>query len=318
MRKNAKPKVPGEAVFKYGVRVPQNVKEALQFDEENCNQAWRKAIRKELQALIDKGCFEIRPAGSHPGKDFQFIPLHLVFDVKPDGTEKARLVAGGNRVDATEYDTYASTVKQISFRLLDVIGHAEDLKGLCGHIGNAFINAFTKEKVYLVAGPEWGPTLGGATLIIRKALYGLRISAERWHAHFSDTLRAMGFITTRFDLDVWIKLRPDGTGYDYICTHVDDFKIIAKEPEIYIWEIQDKYLVKHVGEPKYYLGNDYTQNCHGYFIIGSDTYVKEALARIERDVTSNSVANSNIPMKDRDHPELDDSPLLDSNGVKKY
>ena len=78
---------------------------------------------------------------------------------------------------------------------------------------------------------------------------------------------------------------------------MDDFKIIAKEPEIYMKEIQDKYLVKHVGEPEYYLGNDYTQNRHGYFIIGSDTYVREALARIERDVTTNSIAKSNIPRR---------------------
>ena len=80
------------------------------------------------------------------------------------------------------------------------------------------------KKVYSVAEPEWGQTLGDATLIIKKAFYRLRTSIERWHAHFSNTLRAMEFITTRFDRDVWIKLGPDETGYDYICTHVDDFK----------------------------------------------------------------------------------------------
>ena len=34
---------------------------------------------------------------------------------------------------------------------------------------------------------------------------------------------------TRYDQDVWYRLRDDGEGYDYISTYVDDFMIMAKD-----------------------------------------------------------------------------------------
>ena len=42
-------------------------------------------------------------------------------------------------------------------------------------------------------------------------------------------------------------------GYNYICTHVDDFKIIAKHPEHLLDMVKGTFLVKESGEPDYYL-----------------------------------------------------------------
>ena len=42
-------------------------------------------------------------------------------------------------------------------------------------------------------------------------------------------LYKLGFNPTRFDPDVWYKLREDSKGYDYISTYVDDFLITAKD-----------------------------------------------------------------------------------------
>ena len=39
--------------FKYGVKVPRNVKEALKFDDDNNNTYWWDAIRKEMKSLED-------------------------------------------------------------------------------------------------------------------------------------------------------------------------------------------------------------------------------------------------------------------------
>jgi hypothetical protein len=59
-------------------------------------------------------------------------------------------------------------------------------------IGNAYLEAYTAEKLFIVAGPEFGE-LEGHMLIICKALYGLRTSRLRWHEQFSQCLREMGF-----------------------------------------------------------------------------------------------------------------------------
>eukprot|EP00977_Amphora_coffeiformis_P013245 scaffold3415_cov115-Amphora_coffeaeformis.AAC.1 len=69
-------------------------------------------------------------------------------------------------------------------RSLRIVTFLAELNGLHltgGDIGNAYLEAYTKEKVCTIAGPEFGP-LQGHMLIIDKALYGLRTSGARFHA----------------------------------------------------------------------------------------------------------------------------------------
>ena len=50
-----------------------------------------------------------------------------------------------------------------------------ELNGLdvdAADVGNAYLMAYTKEKLYIIAGPEFGDRQG-CLLIIVKALYGL-------------------------------------------------------------------------------------------------------------------------------------------------
>jgi hypothetical protein len=96
-------------------------------------------------------------------------------------------------------------------------------------MGNAYLNAETNERAYCVCGLEFGPDMEGRIAIIKKGLYGLKSSGAQWHAHFAKTLYTLGFNPTRFDPDVWYKLREDNKGYDYISTYVDDFLITAKD-----------------------------------------------------------------------------------------
>ena len=154
--------------------------------------------------------------------------------MKHDLRHKARLVILGNRVDLLNLPTRATVVKGFSVRLLDIIAHRDNLKILCGDIGNAFVMAHTKEKVFTVCGKEFGPDRVNAKAVIDKALYGLCTSAERFHTLLADFLCTLEFNPSVYDRDVWLRDRGDGTGYDYICTHVDDFKIVAKDPDIWM------------------------------------------------------------------------------------
>ena len=131
-----------------------------------------------------------------------------------------------------------------------------DLEVLCCDIGNAFIQAFTNEKIYTRVGSEFGDRAGCIALITR-ALYGLTTSAERFRTLFADFLRTLGFHPTRYDRDVWMRLRDSKDGYDYICTHVDDFKVVAHDANMWIDRIASAFLVKSHGPRDYYLGCDY-------------------------------------------------------------
>ena len=74
-----------------------------------------------------------------------------------------------------------------------------DLDVMVGDIGNAYLHASTEEKVYTRAGAELeavGLMPEGTLLEVKKALYGLPTSGNRWHAHLLQTLRYMGFKPT--------------------------------------------------------------------------------------------------------------------------
>jgi hypothetical protein len=73
----------------------------------------------------------------------------------------------------------------------------------CG-IGNAFLYGKTKEKVYVIAGPEFGAKLHGKYLIIDKSLYGLKTSTARFHEHLSESLLRLGFKKTKHDPNLWM------------------------------------------------------------------------------------------------------------------
>jgi hypothetical protein len=60
-----------------------------------------------------------------------------------------------------------------------------------GDIGNAYLEAYTKEKVCFHAEPEFRE-LESHLLIIDKALYGLRTRGAPFHAKFVDRLHTLG------------------------------------------------------------------------------------------------------------------------------
>jgi hypothetical protein len=71
--------------------------------------------------------------------------------------------------------------------------------------GNEYLDEKTKEKVYIVGGPEFG-SLEGHTLLVDKALlYGLRSSGLRWHEGLADVLRSIGFTQCKAEADIWMR-----------------------------------------------------------------------------------------------------------------
>ena len=85
-----------------------------------------------------------------------------MFDVKFDGRLKSRLVAGGHRTpDVPHEDVFSSVVSMEAVRLGFIMANMNNLLVCAGDIGNAFLYGKMREKVYVVAGPEFGPELEG-------------------------------------------------------------------------------------------------------------------------------------------------------------
>ena len=60
------------------------------------------------------------------------------------------------------------------------------------HVGNAYLEVETQEKLFIIAGHKFGE-LEGHVLLVQKALYGLRTSGARWAEKLADSLRTQGF-----------------------------------------------------------------------------------------------------------------------------
>ncbi|MGH7955023.1 MAG: reverse transcriptase domain-containing protein [Gloeomargaritales cyanobacterium] len=300
----------------FGIRVPKNVKEAYALDAINGNKLWAEAIDKEMGALEKMECFEYHEPTYKPGPDYQYAPLRLIFTIKKeDLRHKARLVIGGHVVDASMYNSYASTVQALSLRLLLTVAAANDLDIATGDIGNAFLHADCKEKVYSRAGPEFGPR-EGCILIMLRALYGLVTSSRQWHEFLADSLRAMGFKPTRADPDIWYIRSPHYAGYDYMGTHIDDLIVAAKRPHDYLALIEQEFLVRNICDsPSFYLGLDFVKRGK-YMQISTKTYVKEVLRRYQD--KHGCLRKENIPLSPNVHPELDASELLYDDGITLY
>ena len=65
-------------------------------------------------------------------------------------------------------------------------------------VGNEYLQALTREKLYIVGGPEF-IELQGHVLVMYKALYGTRSGGACWHDKFLDILHHMGFKTSEVD-----------------------------------------------------------------------------------------------------------------------
>jgi hypothetical protein len=323
---------------KFGIRIPKTVEEAFRIDEETGTTFWRDAIAKELAKV--RVAFEVsdippelmRKGQVKPG--YQEIKCHWVFDVKMDGlfTRKARLVAGGHTTEAPATMTYSSVVSRDSIRLAFLIAALNDIEICAADVGNAYLNAPCKEKIWTVAGLEFGSE-AGSTMFIVRALYGLKSSGASWASMLSDSLRGLGYTPSEADRNVWMKpgVKPDGFKYyQYILVYVDDILHLSHDPTIVISALSNMYELKKesVGIPERYLGANVERvqlsDGRSVWAMTSKDYVTSAI----RNVESMRKQDGEPPLKvygdckrpyPKDYrPEIDVSHELDSDGIHRY
>jgi hypothetical protein len=141
------------------------------LDKANGNNKWQDAKATEIGLLleyttwIDKGIGGIAPSG------YKKIWCHMIYDVKHDGCHKAPLVAGGHLTEPKTESVYSGVVSLPGIQLIVFLAELNQLELWGVDVGNAYLEALTKEKVYIIGGPEFGD-LSGHTLLIFKALYG--------------------------------------------------------------------------------------------------------------------------------------------------
>jgi len=301
---------------KFGITVPRTVSEALHLDQLSGTTYWEAAIAKEMTNV--QIAFDVREKGEKPPPGFH-ITCHLIFDVKPDGTRKARYVAGGHLTEAPSSITYSTVVSRDSIRILLLVAARNDLDIYSCDIQNAYLNAKPRERVYFVAGEEFGDAKGQIVVIVR-ALYGLKSSGAAFRSKLAQDLRELGYKSSYGDADVWMKGRSKPNGedyYEYLLVYVDDILCISHCPKEFMVQFSRIYTLKNgFDRPKTFLGvalstysvqnyRGQTSTCWG-FECGA--YINRVIEELEKRIRLPSTAVAPLTMGYQ--AELDTSELL--------
>ena len=327
---------------KFGIRIPKSVEDAIRIDKENGNEYWMNAIKKEMTNV--RCAFESRedmsPAEARTGKKlvgFQEIRCHWIFDIKMDGkfTRKARFVAGGHTTCAPPSLTYSSVVSRDSVRIAFMLAALNDLGIWACDIGNAYLNAPCREKIWTVAGTEFGSDKGKVMIIVR-ALYGLKSSGAAWRAMLAESLSDLGYKQSRADMDVWLKPETNPVNgeeyYAYILVYVDDLLHIHHEPKKFMDALQKVYRLKDdsLGPPSRYLGANVEkvqlEDGSTAWSTTSEEYCRAAIENLEQELEGENMQPLKFfgkkagerPFPAQYRPEVDTTPVLSEEKQPRY
>ena len=311
-----------KATHKYGVEMPTSIEHAYQLDVKNGDTLWRDAINKEMYNV--SVAFEILESERSPPPGWTKSSGHLVFDVKMDFTRKARWVKDGHRTADLNRSTYAGVVSRETVRIAMLYSAMNNVPIVAGDILNAYLQAPSSEKHYIICGTEFGLENVGKVALIRRALYGGKSAGRDFWNHLRDCMHFLGFTSCRADPDLWIRptTKLDGTPcYDYVLLYVDDTLAISENAEHIIRNEIGKYFEMKeasIGKPTIYLGgkvNEVTlNNGANAWSFSSSQYVQAAVRNVNDYLEKRGEKlqpKVKAPFTSNYRPELETTPELD-------
>ena len=283
--------VRASARYQHSFQISTDYNHAIRPDKKNSNTHWQDTMDLESSQIHD----------------------HKVFrdTVNLDDRSKERLVTDGHLTKEPGESIYSGVVSLRSLRMVVFLPQLNNLEIWGADVNNAYPEAYTDEKLCIIAGPEL-KELQGHFLTMVKALYGTHSGGARWHDRLFDILQELSFKPSQVDHDVWTRPEPGGTCYEYLAVYVDDLAIAAKDPQAFYNELKKRYnlKLKGAGPLEYHLGCTHKKDSDGTLATDPRRYVNKILESYER-MFKEKPGKSRPPLEGGDHPELDASELCD-------
>ena len=152
---------------KLGIDIPKSVEDSKRINQENHNTNWWDNICKDMKNVrvaFDK----YDGKQSEIPSNYTKINCHLIFELKmgENFRRRSRMVAVGHVTDVPSRITYSSVVSRDSVRILFMVTALNYLKLLGCDIQNAYLTAPTREKIWTIAGPEFGSEKGSIMMVV--------------------------------------------------------------------------------------------------------------------------------------------------------
>ena len=114
---------------------------------------------------------------------------HMIFDVKMDFTRKVRWVLDGHKCLDPFGSTYAGVVSRDSIRIAFTYAALNELEVCAADIRNAYLQAPSLQKAYVICGPGFGLEHVGKRALIKRALYGGKAAGRDFRNHIRCCMR---------------------------------------------------------------------------------------------------------------------------------
>src|SRR6056300_1655760 len=287
--------------YMYGFEIPKDYNDGLRLDKLHGNTKWQDCTKLEMDQLAEYKVFVDIGKGTPIPKGYQKIRVHLVFACKQDGRHKARLVTDGLLTEVPVDSVYSGVVSIRGLKLMIFLAELNNIEIWGTDVGNAYLEAYTTEKVAIIAGPEFGP-LEGHTLIVSRALYGLRMSGKMWHQRFATCLEE------------------EGSTYEYVGVYVDDLAMVMQNPKEFVDKLTNdyKFKLKGTGPIEFHLGCDFYRDEHGILCMHPREYIDRMVDAYVRMFGKKPSTSAMSPLEKGDHPECDTSELLGPEDVTRF
>jgi hypothetical protein len=317
---------------KYGIEVPTGIEHAMKLDRENGNTFWRDAIALEMTNI--GVAFELLEEKQPSPPGWKKVTGHLIWDLKMDFTRKARWVLDGHLTPNPVGSTYAGVVSRESVRIAFAYAALNGVDICAADIRNAYLQAPSSCKDYIICGPEFGVENVGKVALIHRALYGGKSAGRDFRNHLRSCMRHLDFVSCPADPDVWMRpaKHSDGTDYyEYILLYTDDALVVGEHAERILRKELGRYFElkeSSIGSPKIYLGGNVRKvqldNGVECWAFGLSQYVQSAVANVEAYIDKQTTikwklpTKAETPMQTSYRPELDVSPELEPNDASYY
>jgi hypothetical protein len=130
------------------LRSPKGFCTCQELDKRNGNTLWQDATRLELDQLDEYNTFKNLGHKAPAPTGYKKIRTHLVYDCKHDGWLKARMVADDHLTTVPIDSVYSTRVVSLrGLQMLVFLAELNDLQTWSMDIGNAYLEAETKERV---------------------------------------------------------------------------------------------------------------------------------------------------------------------------
>ena len=218
-------------------RVPKCFKQAAQIP------AWKNAIDKECEKFDKNECFTVVPYNGQ-----QLVAMMWLFNIKTDGTLKARLVARGDLMKPYVHyhpnDLYCGNVSATSIKIAVAIAAAYKCTMRGGDLEGAYLVTRANEAYPIfIKTPEGYSIPEGMCIQSLGNVYGNPVSGQNFSVTLDKIVKECGYINTPWDPKLFHKWKEERI--ILLIVHSDDFRWFGDKKDLNEWDALLKNFNKH-------------------------------------------------------------------------